>query len=327
MRMRTLGQTDRDVSEIGFGAWQIGADWGAVAEDEALATLHAAADAGVTFFDTADVYGDGRSERLVGRLLRERAGEPLTVATKMGRRLDQTVANYSPEHFRAWNDRSRENLGLDTLPLVQLHCPPTDLYYHPEVFADLDAMVDEGRIAAYGVSVERVEEALKAIEFPGVATVQIIFNPFRQRPAGLFFAEAARRGVGVIVRVPLASGLLSGKYTRETTFAADDHRAFNRHGESFDVGETFAGVPFEVGLDAVEELRPLVPAGATLAQLALRWILMHAAVSTVIPGARSPEQARGNAQAAELPALDDTAVGRIAAVYEERIAPYVDQRW
>src|SRR3954447_18448400 len=255
MRTRILGKTGRDVSEIGFGAWQIGADWGNVGEDEALATLHAAADAGVTFFDTADVYGDGRSERLVGRLLRERAGEPLVVATKMGRRLEQTVANYSPEHFRAWNDRSRENLGLDTLPLVQLHCPPTDLYYKPEVFEDLDAMVSEGRIAAYGVSVERVEEALKAIEYPGVATVQIIYNMFRQRPAALFFEQAARRGVGVIVRVPLASGLLSGKYTRDTAFAADDHRNFNRDGAAFDVGETFAGVPFETGLDAVEELR------------------------------------------------------------------------
>src|SRR3954469_13453768 len=263
MRTRTLGKTGHEVSEIGFGAWQIGADWGDVDEDEALATLHAAADAGVTFFDTADVYGDGRSERLVGRLLRERAGEPLTVATKMGRRLEQTVENYSPAHFRHWNDRSRENLGLETLPLVQLHCPPTDLYYHPEVFDDLDAMVAEGRMAAYGVSVERVEDALKAIEYPGVATVQIIFNPFRQRPAGLFFGEAARRGVGVIVRVPLASGLLSGKYSRDTEFAPDDHRTFNRHGESFDVGETFAGVPFEIGLDAVEELRQLIPADAT----------------------------------------------------------------
>jgi aryl-alcohol dehydrogenase-like predicted oxidoreductase len=327
MRARTLGGTGREVSEVGFGAWQIGADWGDVGEDEAIATLHAAADAGVTFFDTADVYGDGRSERLVGRLVREREGEPLTVATKMGRRLEQTVANYSPEHLRAWNDRSRENLGMETLPLVQLHCPPTDLYYHPEVFEDLDAMVAEGRMAAYGVSVERVEEALKAIEYPNVATVQIIFNAFRQRPAGLFFAEAARRGVGVIVRVPLASGLLSGKYTRETTFAPDDHRSFNRHGESFDVGETFAGVPFEVGLDAVEELAPLVPAGATLAQLALRWILMHDAVSTVIPGARSPEQARANAAAADLPALDDAALSRIASIYAERIAPHVHQRW
>ena len=327
MHTRTLGRTGRTVSEIGFGAWQIGADWGNVEEDAALDTLRAAADAGVTFFDTADVYGDGRSERLVGRLLRERPDDGITVATKMGRRLDQTVENYSPAHFRAWNDRSRENLGVETLDLVQLHCPPTDLYYHPEVFADLDAMVEEGRIAAYGVSVERVEEALKAIEYPGVATVQIIANPFRQRPTGLFFAEARRRGVGVIVRVPLASGLLSGKYTRDTTFSADDHRQFNRHGEAFDVGETFAGVPFEVGLDAVEELRPLVPEGATLAQLALRWILMHDAVSTVIPGARNAEQTQGNAAAAEVAALSDETMERIAAVYDARIAPYVHQRW
>jgi aryl-alcohol dehydrogenase-like predicted oxidoreductase len=322
-----LGKTRREVSEIGFGAWQIGADWGAVDEDAAMTTLHAAADAGVTFFDTADVYGDGRSERLLGRLRRERDPQAITVATKMGRRLEQTVENYSPEHFRAWNDRSRENLGVDSLDLVQLHCPPTDLYYHPEVFEDLEAMIDEGRIAAYGVSVERVEEALKAIEYPNVATVQIIFNPFRQRPAALFFAEAARRGVGIIVRVPLASGLLSGKYTRDTTFAADDHRSFNRHGEMFDVGETFAGVPFEVGLDAVDDLRPLVPRSATLAQLALRWILMHDAVSTVIPGARSAEQAQGNAAAAELPALDDRAMAHVAAVYEDRIAPHVHERW
>jgi aryl-alcohol dehydrogenase-like predicted oxidoreductase len=327
MRTRTLGRTGREVSEIGFGAWQIGADWGSVGEDEALATLHAAVDAGVTFFDTADVYGDGRSERLVGRLLRERADQPITVATKMGRRVEQTVANYSPENFRTWNDRSRENLGLETLPLVQLHCPPTGLYYHPEVFDDLEAMVAEGRIEAYGVSVERVEEALKAIEYPNVATVQIIFNPFRQRPAGAFFAEAQRRGVGIIVRVPLASGLLSGKYTRATTFAPDDHRTFNRHGESFDVGETFAGVPFDVGLDAVEELRQLVPDGATLAQLSLRWILMHDAVSTVIPGARSPEQAQANAAAADLPPLADATMEQIASVYTDRIAPYVHQRW
>jgi aryl-alcohol dehydrogenase-like predicted oxidoreductase len=298
-----------------------------VAEDTAIATLHAAADAGVTFFDTADVYGDGRSERLVGRLLRERRGEEITVATKMGRRMEQTVENYSPEHFRTWNDRSRENLGVETLDLVQLHCPPTDLYYHPDVFADLDAMVAEGRMAAYGVSVERVEEALKAIEYPNVASVQIIFNAFRQRPASLFFGEAARRGVGIIVRVPLASGLLSGKYTHETTFAADDHRKFNIHGEMFDVGETFAGVPFQVGLDAVDELRPLVPEGAMLAQLALRWILMHPAVSTVIPGARSPEQAQANAAAADLPALDDATMARITEIYEGRISPHVHQRW
>ena len=245
----------------------------------------------------------------------------------MGRRLEQTVANYSPEHFRAWNDRSRENLGVQTPDLVQLHCPPTDLYYHPEVFEDLDRMVDEGRMAAYGVSVERVEEGLKAIEYPNVATVQIIFNPFRQRPAAVFFAEAVRRGVGIVVRVPLASGLLSGKYTRDTRFAADDHRSYNRHGEQFDVGETFAGVPFEVGLDAVEELRPLVRGDATLAQFALRWILMHDAVSTVIPGARSPEQAAANAAAASLSGLDEATMARVQAVYEARIAPYVHQRW
>src|SRR3954462_12499593 len=303
MHSRTFGRIGRDVSEIGFGAWQVGADWGEVDEETALATLHAAADAGVTFFDTADVYGDGRWERLIGRMIKERPG--LHYATKMGRRMEQTVENYSPEHFRAWNDRSRENLGVDTLELVQLHCPPTDLYYVPEVFADLDAMVAEGRIAAYGVSVERVEEALKAIAFPNVASVQIFFTALRQRPADLFLREAAHRGVGVIVRVPLASGLLSGKYTRDTSLAAGDHRTFNRSGEAFDVGETFAGVPFEAGLEAVEELRPLVPDGATMAQLALRWILMHDGVTTVIPGARSPEQARGNAAAADLAPLSE----------------------
>jgi aryl-alcohol dehydrogenase-like predicted oxidoreductase len=322
-----MGRLGQDVSEIGFGAWQIGADWGIVDEEAAMATLHAAADAGVTFFDTADVYGDGRSERLVGRLLSERGGTGMTVATKMGRRLEQTVDNYSPENFRAWNDRSRENLGVETLDLVQLHCPPTDLYYEPEVFADLDTMVAERRIAAYGVSVERVEEALKAIEYPGVATVQIIFNPFRQRPADLFFREAGRRGVGVIVRVPLASGLLAGTYTRETTFAPDDHRNFNRTGTSFDVGETFAGVPFEVGLEAVDELRELVPDDASLAQVVLRWILTHESVSTVIPGARSPDQARANAAASDLHPLDDATMAAYAAVYEERIAPHVHQRW
>jgi aryl-alcohol dehydrogenase-like predicted oxidoreductase len=329
MRTRTLERADLQVSEVGFGAWQIGADWGDVDEEEALLTLRAAADAGVTFFDTADVYGDGRSERLVGRLAHERAqaGTPITVATKMGRRAAQTVENYSPENFRAWNDRSRENLGVDTLDLVQLHCPPTDLYYLPEVFEDLDAMVAERRIAAYGVSVERVEEGLKALEYPNVASVQIIFNAFRQRPAALFLREAARRGVGVIVRVPLASGLLSGRYTRETSFAADDHRTFNRHGEAFDVGETFAGVPFEVGLDAVDELRELVPDGATPAQFALRWILMHPEVSTVIPGARSPDQARANVAAAELPDLDAATMAAMADVYERRIAPAVHQRW
>jgi aryl-alcohol dehydrogenase-like predicted oxidoreductase len=325
MDKREMGRAGLQVSEIGFGAWQVGADWGEVDEDTALETLRAAADAGVTFFDTADVYGDGRSERLVGRLLRERP--EIVVATKMGRRLEQTVENYSPEHFREWNDRSRQNLGVDTLPLVQLHCPPTDLYYHPEVFADLDRMVEEGRIARYGVSVERVEEALKAIEYPNVVSVQIIFNPFRQRPAGVFFAQAKRRGVGVIVRVPLASGLLSGKYTRETTFAEDDHRNYNRHGEAFDVGETFSGVPYEAGLEAVERLRGLVPAGQTLAQFALRWIIDQPGVSTVIPGARNASQASANTAAASLPPLSPEALAGVRETYDELIRPLVHDRW
>lgn len=327
MQTRSFGNTDRRWSEVGFGAWQIGADWGEVDEDAAMATLHAAVDAGVTFFDTADVYGDGRSERLVGRLLRERADADLFVATKMGRREAQLVEHYSPQNFRAWNDRSRENLGLDTLPLVQLHCPPTDLYYRPEVFEDLEAMVEEGRIAAYGVSVERVEEALKAIEHPNVRSVQIIFNPFRQRPAELFLPRAAERGVAVIVRVPLASGLLSGRYTRDTTFGADDHRNYNRHGEQFDVGETFAGVPYETGLDAVEALRPLVPEGMTMPELALRWILSHDAVTTVIPGARNPQQAQANAAASGGAPLPQDTLDAIAGVYREHVAPYVHHRW
>ena len=325
MRSRTVGRLGRDFSEIGFGAWQIGADWGQVSEDEALETLRAAADAGVTFFDTADVYGDGRSERLVGRLKAERP--EIFVATKMGRRVEQVVENYTPANFRAWNDRSRTNLGMDTLELVQLHCPPTDLYYLPAVFEDLEAMVSEGRIAAYGVSVERVEEALKAIEYPNVASVQIIFNPFRQRPAGVFFEQASKRGVGVIVRVPLASGLLTGKYTRETTFGADDHRTFNRHGELFDVGETFAGVPYDAALEAVDALRRLVPDAVGMAAFALRWILMNDAVSVVIPGAKSADQARRNAEATHLPTISPSVMSEIGAIYDTAIAPYVHQRW
>src|SRR5919206_680416 len=262
MLTRTLGRGGPAVSAIGFGAWQIGADWGEVDDDTALETLRAAVDAGVTFFDTADVYGDGRSERLIGRLLRERDG--LFVATKMGRRAPLDPDEYTLEHFDAWTARSCENLGVESLDLVQLHCPPTDVYYRPDVFDALDELVARRRIARYGVSVERVEEALKAIEYPGVASVQIIFNPFRQRPIERFFGEAGRRNVGVIVRVPLASGLLSGKYSRETEFGADDHRNFNRDGQAFDRGETFAGVPYDVGLEAVDELRPLVPDGATL---------------------------------------------------------------
>ncbi|OGO58092.1 MAG: aldo/keto reductase [Chloroflexi bacterium RBG_16_72_14] len=327
MEYRRLGRTGRDVSVVGFGAWAIGGDWGSVEDAASLRALHAAADAGVTLFDTADVYGGGHSERLIGRFLRERGGETLFVATKMGRSVAQEVANYTPEAFRGWVDASRERLGMDRLDLVQLHCPPTALFYQPETFAALDDLVADRSIAAYGVSVEKVEEGLKAIEYPGVATVQIIVNIFRQRPAERFLAEAARRDVGVLARVPLASGLLTGRLTRETAFEPTDHRLYNRHGESFDRGETFAGVDFETGLAVVEELRALVPAGATMAQMALRWILMHEGVTTTIPGAKTPEQARANAAAADLPPLPPATMDRIAELYATRIRPLVHQRW
>jgi aryl-alcohol dehydrogenase-like predicted oxidoreductase len=326
MNARRLGKTGYQVSEIGFGAWGIGADWGEVDDSESMAALHAAVDAGVTFIDTADVYGDGRSERLVGRLLRERP-EPLVVATKFGRRVPLDVSLYTYDNFRSWIERSRENLGVETIDLVQLHCLPWETYYTPSAFDACDRLVDEGLVGAYGVSVEKVEEALKAIEYPGVATVQIIFNMFRQRPAELFLREAAKRDVGVIVRVPLASGLLTGKFGHDARFAGDDHRSYNRHGESFDVGETFSGVDFETGVEAVEELRPLLPKEATLAQLALRWILDFDAVSTTIPGAKTAEQARMNAAAAELPPLSAATHDAIADLYRRRIAPLVHQRW
>jgi aryl-alcohol dehydrogenase-like predicted oxidoreductase len=327
VQYRRLGKTGYQVGVIGFGAWAIGGSWGRLDDDAAMRALHAAIDADTNLIDTADVYGDGHSERLIGRLLRERSGERLVVATKMGRRVEQTVANYRPEAFAAWIDRSRENLGVDRLDLVQLHCPPTDVYYRPELFAALDELVDDGAIAHYGVSVEKVEEALKAIEYPGVASVQIIFNIVRQRPADHFLAEASRRDVGVLARVPLASGLLTGKLGRESAFEPDDHRAFNRHGESFDVGETFAGLDYETGLDLVEELRSLVPAGATMAQLALRWILMWDGITAAIPGARSPAQARANSAAADLAPLPPELMARIRELYKERAMPLVHQRW
>ena len=327
MEYRRLGKTGRDVSAIGFGAWAIGADWGNVDDAESLRALHAAADAGVTLIDTADVYGDGRSERVIARFLSERSGEPIFVATKMGRRVPLNLAGYTPEAFRAWVDRSRDNLRMDRLDLVQLHCLPTDIYYHPEIFAALDDLVAAGAIANYGVSVERVEEALKAIEFPGVASVQIIFNMLRQRPADHFLAEAKRRNVGVLARVPMASGLLTGKMTKQTSFDAKDHRSYNRHGEAFDVGETFAGVDYDAGLAFVEELRGLVPGGATMAQMALRWILMFDGVTAAIPGAKSPEQARANAAAADLAAIPAATMDRIRAMYEKSIKPLVHQRW
>ena len=327
MQYRRLGKTGRDVSAIGFGAWAIGADWGNVDDAESLRALHAAADAGVTLIDTADVYGDGRSEKVIARFLSERSGERLFVATKMGRRVPLNMSLYKPEAFRAWVDRSRDNLGMDRLDLVQLHCLPTDLYYRPEIFAALDELVSSGAIANYGVSVERVEEGLKAIEYPGVASVQIIFNMLRQRPADHFLAEAKRRDVGVLARVPMASGLLTGKMSKQTVFDASDHRLFNRHGESFDVGETFAGVDYDAGLAFVEERRSLVPGGATMAQMALRWILMFDGVTAAIPGAKSPEQAKANAAAADLAAIPPATLERIRVMYEERIKPLVHQRW
>lgn len=328
MKTRAFGGTGATVSEIGFGAWQIGGSWGDVSEADGRAALNAALDAGVTFIDTADVYGDGRSEKIIADVLKARGGARPYVATKAGRRLNPHVADgYTKSNLEGFIDRSLKNLAVERLDLVQLHCPPTDVFYRPELFEGLDALKAAGKIRDYGVSVERVEEALKAIEYPGVVSVQIIYNLFRQRPAELFFPEARRRNVAIIVRVPLASGLLSGKITRQTAFAADDHRAFNRHGEAFDVGETFAGVPFEVGLAAVDEIRKLVPAGVSMAAFALRWILMQDAVSVVIPGARNAAQAEGNAAASLLPALAAETMQAAASVYHERIRPHVHQRW
>ena len=327
MEQRMLGRTGRTVGVVGLGAWQLGGDWGSVSEDDAVAVLHAAVDAGVTFIDTADVYGDGRSERLVGRLLAERPDAGLTVATKMGRRVEQRPELYNRDNFREWNDRSRGNLGVDTLDLVQLHCPPTAVYADDEVFAALDEMVDEGRIRSYGVSVETVDEARAAIARPHVATVQIILNAFRLKPLEHVLPEAREAGVGIIARVPLASGLLSGKYDEHTTFAPDDHRNYNRHGEAFDVGETFAGVPFEAGLAAVRDLRQIVPADVAMAQFALRWIIDQPGVSVVIPGARNAEQAQGNVAAAGLPALSEEQQAAVREVYDRHIREHVHDRW
>ena len=326
METRTLGRTSRPVSVIGLGCWQLGGDWGDVEEGDAIAVLHAAADAGVTFLDTADVYGDGRSERLIGTFLRERPG--VMVATKMGRRADPHVAEgYTLDAFREWNDRSRANLGVDTLDLVQLHCPPTAVYDDDRVFDALDAMVDEGRMAAYGVSVETVDEAMRALQRPNVASIQIILNVFRRKPLEQVLPAAAAAGVGIIARVPLASGLLTGKYDESTQFGSDDHRSYNRHGEAFDVGETFSGVPYDVGVRAAREVAALTPDGATTAQLALRWIVDQPGVSTVIPGARNAEQARGNAAAADLPPLTDEVAERLREVYDGEIREHVHDRW
>ena len=315
----------RDVGVIALGTWQLGGDWGDVSEEDAHATLGAAVDAGVTFIDTADVYGDGRSEQIIGSFIKDRPG--LTVATKMGRRVAQEAGNYTLDNFRAWTDRSRANLGVETLDLVQLHCPPTTVFSTQSVYDALDTLVEEKRIKAYGVSVEKVEEALAAIARPGTASVQIILNAFRLKPLERVLPAAAAAGVGIIARVPLASGLLSGRYDEHTTFASDDHRNYNRHGEAFDVGETFSGVDFATGLEAVGRLRPLVPAGATMAQFALRWILDQPGVTVVIPGARNAEQARANASAADLPALPAETLDAVTAVYDELIKPAVHSKW
>jgi aryl-alcohol dehydrogenase-like predicted oxidoreductase len=327
MQQRHIARLGRDVSEIGLGCWQLGGDWGDVDDSAAMGVLHAAVDAGVTFLDTADVYGDGRSEQFIGRFLRERPADDLFVATKMGRRLPQELGNYSLANFRAWNDRSRANLGVDRLDLVQLHCPPDDVFASDEVFDALDTLVAEERIGAYGVSIETVSQGMSALQRPDLATLQVIYNAFRQKPMDELLPMAHAAGVGVIARVPLASGLLTGKYNADTTFPADDHRNYNRGGEAFDVGETFAGVPFEVGLAAVEKLRPLVPGGATMAQWALRWILAADPVSVIIPGARNAEQARANVAAADLPPLSAEDIKTVKAVYDSDVRPHVQARW
>lgn len=328
MQHRTLRRTGRDVSIIGLGTWQLGADWGDVSEADALAVLDAAAAAGVTFFDTADVYGDGRSEALIGQWRRSNPDADLTVATKMGRRVDQVPENYVLENFRAWTDRSRRNLGVDTLDLVQLHCPPTAVYSDAAVFDALDTLVADGAVAAYGVSVETQAEALAAIARPGVATVQIILNAFRLKPLDEVLPAALEAGVGIIARVPLASGLLSGRYTRDTAFAADDHRTFNRHGEAFDQGETFSGVDFDGGVDAAREFSELA-ASVQLAPAtaALAWVAQLPGVSSVIPGARSIAQAESNAAAGSVPDLGEAFTASVREIYDRRFRAAVHPRW
>ncbi|MFI1167474.1 aldo/keto reductase [Streptomyces sp. NPDC020801] len=327
MDEREFGRSHQHASAVGLGTWQLGADWGDVDDKEALHVLEAAAESSVTFFDTADVYGDGRSEQTIAGFLRTRPDLHVLVATKMGRRVEQVPENYVLDNFRAWNDRSRRNLGVDRVDLVQLHCPPTPVYSTGAVFDALDTLVEEERIAAYGVSVETCAEALTAIARPNVASVQIILNPFRMKPLREVLPAARDAGVGIIARVPLASGLLSGKYTKDTVFPANDHRTFNRHGESFDQGETFSGVDYATGVEAAAEFAALAPEGYTPAQLALRWIVQQPGVTTVIPGARSPEQARANAAAAKLPPLTDEILAAIGDLYERRIKDQVEARW
>jgi aryl-alcohol dehydrogenase-like predicted oxidoreductase len=327
MQYRELGRTGWKVSTVSFGAWAIGGSWGSVDDKDSLAALHRSIDLGVNFIDTADVYGDGRSERLVAQLRKERK-ETIYVATKAGRRLDPHVAaGYNRGNLTAFVERSLKNLNTDSIDLLQLHCPPTEVYYMPETFSVLDDLVQAGKLRHYGVSVEKVEEALKAIEYPNVQSVQIIFNIFRQRPSELFFGEAFRRKVGILARVPLASGMLTGKLTVKSSFETDDHRAFNRHGESFDRGETFSGVDYETGLKVVDELRALLPAGWSMPQFALRWILMFDAVTCAIPGAKNPNQAEDNVKSADLPGLDADTMDKVRAIYNGRIRDLVHNYW
>jgi aryl-alcohol dehydrogenase-like predicted oxidoreductase len=331
MEERTLGGSGREVSVVGLGTWQLGTEWGDVDEEQARGVLAAAVDSGVTFLDTADVYGDGRSERHIGAFLRENPGVDLTVATKMGRRAEQVPESYQVAAFREWTDRSRTNLGVDRLDLVQLHCPPSPVLESSAVFEALETLVAEERIAAYGVSVETCEQALTAIDSLLPVSVQIILNAFRRKPLEQVLPRAVERGVGIVARVPLASGLLSGRYTADTTFAVTDHRTYNRHGEEFDIGETFSGVDFATGVDAAQEFSRLVtelgPDGATPAQVALRWVIQQEGVTTVIPGARNAEQARANAAAAELEPLSDELLAALAELYDERIRAQVHHRW
>ncbi|MEO8481061.1 MAG: aldo/keto reductase [Acidobacteriota bacterium] len=328
MQFRPLGRTGMSVSAISFGAWAIGGAWGAVDDTESLQALNTAIDCGVNFIDTADVYGDGRSERLIARVRRERPRDQIVVATKAGRRLPaQTADGYTREHLTSWIDRSLTNLEVDAIDLLQLHCPHPQVYERPDVFGYLDDLVTAGKLRHYGVSVETVDEALQAIRYPNVETVQIIFNMFRLKPAERFFSEARAAKVGIIARVPLASGLLTGKFGPHTTFAEDDHRGFNREGQRFDKGETFSGVPYDVALEAVDAIRGLAPSGAALSQFALRWILMFDAISCAIPGAKTPAQARSNATAADLPPLSPAVMAEAIRIYDQRIRPIVHENW
>jgi aryl-alcohol dehydrogenase-like predicted oxidoreductase len=327
MRYRQLGRTPWKVSEVSFGAWAIGGAWGTVTDEESLAALNKAVDCGVNFIDTADVYGEGRSERLIAQLKKSRK-DNIVVATKAGRRLaKQSVEGYSRVNLTGWIEDSLRNLACDALDLVQLHCPPTATYESAELFGILDDLVKAGKIRYYGVSVHTVQEALRAIEWPNVQNVQIIFNCFRQKPEDRFFAAAKQKQVGVLARVPLASGMLTGKLRKDSTFPKDDHRNFNRHGESFDVGETFSGVDYETGLAAVEEMRKLLPVGVTQSQFALKWILMFDAVTCAIPGGKRPEQVAENCAASDLPEISEAEMAAVRQIYDRQIAPLIADRW